>query len=104
MDFGLRDGAISLRLGRTRAARQAFAEALDRNPRDWYATLELGAIASMQGDRGAANKLLSRASRLLPRDQTTRDVLKRARQGERVDVLRINRRLQAEARKLINPR
>jgi hypothetical protein len=98
------EGAISLRLGRTDAARRAFGQALERNPRDWYATLELGAIASMQGDDRGANRLVARASRLLPGDETTRDVLKRVRKGGRVDVRRINRRLQEEARALVDPR
>jgi hypothetical protein len=97
-------GAIALRLGRIAPAREAFAAALDRDPRQWYSTLELGAIASMQGDERTATALLARAARLLPRDRTTKDALARVRKGGRVDVRRINRRLRDEASKLFNGR
>jgi hypothetical protein len=100
----LYEGSIWLRLGRLGAAREAYSEALERNERDWYATLELGAIASMQGDRPAATRLLSRAARLLPRDETTRAALARLRSGGRLDVRKINARLRAQTRKLVDPR
>jgi tetratricopeptide (TPR) repeat protein len=100
----LYEGSISLRLGRIGPARAAYSEALERNRRDWYATLELGAIASMQGDRSTATRLLTRAAGLLPRDELTRAALRKVRSGGRVDVVKINRRLQSEARKLVDPR
>ena len=97
-------GPISPASGRLGAAREAYSEALERNERDWYATLELGAIASMQGDRPAATRLLSRAARLLPRDETTRAALARLHSGGRLDVRKINARLRAQTRKLVDPR
>jgi tetratricopeptide (TPR) repeat protein len=100
----LYEATIAMRLGRIGPAGDAFAEALERNPRDWYATLELGAIASMRGDERTATRLLQRAARLLPRDPVTRDALRRVRSGRRVDVRRINARLREGGRKLVAPR
>jgi hypothetical protein len=58
----------------------------------------------MQGDRSTATRLLTRAAGLLPRDELTRAALRKVRSGGRVDVVKINRRLQSEARKLVDPR
>ena len=100
----LYEGAIALRLGRVRQARDSFREALERNPRDWYGTLELGAIASVEGDQRTARRLLARASRLLPRDEATRAAIRRVRSGKAVDVRGLSRQLREDARKLVDPR
>jgi tetratricopeptide (TPR) repeat protein len=86
-------GSIALRYGDLPRARAAFADALDRNPRGQYATLELGAIASVQGDRSQALALLRRAVGLAPRDGTAREALAVVREGGVVDVAVLNRRL-----------
>jgi tetratricopeptide (TPR) repeat protein/xanthosine utilization system XapX-like protein len=100
----LYEAAIALRLDRVDRARDAYAEALRLNPRDWYSTLELGVLASMRGDRESATGLLERAVRLLPGDRPTRAALRAVRAGRRVDIRRINARLAAETRKLADPR
>ena len=87
------EGSIALRYGDLPRARAAFEEALDRNPRGQYATLELGAIASVQGDRARALALLRRAVALAPRDGTAREALAVVREGGTVDVAALNRRI-----------
>jgi hypothetical protein len=86
-------GSIALRYGDLDRARAAFAAALQRNPRGQYATLELGAIASVQGDRAQAQRLLDRAVRLAPRDQNAVEAAKVARSGGVVNLVTLNRRL-----------
>jgi hypothetical protein len=75
-------GAISARLGDRDRMRTSFERALARDPRNWYARLELGALAALQGRRAAALEELREAQRLNPRDPTIRLVLRRA-QGRR---------------------
>jgi tetratricopeptide (TPR) repeat protein len=86
-------GSIALRYGDLARAKSAFADALARNPRGQYATLELGAIASVERDRPRALALLRRAVALAPRDGTAREVLAVVREGGTVDVAALNRRI-----------
>jgi tetratricopeptide (TPR) repeat protein len=86
-------GSIALRYGDLPRARAAFEDALDRNPRGQYATLELGAIASVQGDHAEALRLLTRALALAPRDSTAREALAVVRGGATIDVGALNRRI-----------
>jgi O-antigen ligase len=79
-------GNIALRLGDLRRAQHEFTQALDRSPRDAYATLVLGAIASAEGHRSAALRLLARAARLNPRDPVTRSALALVASGRRVSL------------------
>ena len=87
------EGSIALRYGDLARAKSAFSDALDRNPRGQYATLELGAIASVQRDRAGALRLLRRAVGLAPRDATTREALQVVRQGGSVNIPALNQRL-----------
>jgi tetratricopeptide (TPR) repeat protein len=87
------EGSIALRYGDLKRARAAFGEAHDRNPRGQYATLELGAIASVQGDAAGARRLLTRAVALAPRDQTARDALQVVQEGGTVDIDVLNARI-----------
>jgi O-Antigen ligase len=91
-------GSIALRLGEVGRADHEFALALQRTPGDAYATLERGAIASAQGRRREALVLLERAARLSPRDPLTREALRLARDGRRVDVGELNRSILRNAR------
>lgn len=86
-------GSIALRYGDLPRARAAFTSALDRNPRGQYATLELGAIASVQRDPATAKRLLTRAVALAPRDPTAREALKVADDGGTVDIDALNGRI-----------
>jgi hypothetical protein len=87
------EGSIALRYGDLARARTAFEAALDRNPRGQYATLELGAIASVQGGRARALALLRRAVALAPRDGTAQEALKIVESGGTVDIAALNRRI-----------
>jgi tetratricopeptide (TPR) repeat protein len=93
-------GSIALRLGELRHADHQFALALERSPRDAYATLERGAIASARGHRRAAVRLLERAVRLNPRDPITREALLLVRAGGRVNVQELNRSILLKGRQL----
>ncbi|WP_027007766.1 O-antigen ligase family protein [Conexibacter woesei] len=86
-------GSIALRYGDLPRAQAAFQDALARNPRGQYATLELGGIASVQGDRATAQRLLDRASALAPRDENAREAARVARAGHVVNLVKLNQRL-----------
>jgi tetratricopeptide (TPR) repeat protein len=83
-------GSIALRLGDLATARRYFRAALERDSRDAYSYLELGAIATHTGPPGAAVRLLTRAAELTPRDDVTAAALRRARRGRRIDIARMN--------------
>jgi tetratricopeptide (TPR) repeat protein len=91
---------IALRLRQTTIARRQFERALDRVPGDAYATLELGAIASSEGDRAEALKLLRRAVWLNPRSMLTRQALATAVDGRRVNITDLNRSILREAQQI----
>ncbi|MHB8234938.1 MAG: O-antigen ligase family protein [Solirubrobacteraceae bacterium] len=91
-------GGIALRFGDLSRADREFAEALRRNPRDTYATLERGAIASARGERARALALLRRTARLSPRDELIHEVLAVVNKGERISIDRLNRSILLKAR------
>ncbi len=91
-------GGIALRFGDLARADREFAKALRRNPRDTYATLERGAIASARGERKRALALLRRTARLSPRDELIHEVLAVVQKGERVSIERLNRSILLKAR------
>ena len=93
-------GSIALRFGDLTRASHEFALALGRTPGDAYATLERGAIASTENDRGGALQLLARAARLNPRDPLTRQALQLAREGKRVNIEELNRSILRNAQQL----
>jgi O-Antigen ligase len=91
-------GGIALRFLDLARADREFAKALRRNPRDTYATLERGAIASARGERSRALALLRRTARLSPRDELIHEVLAVVQKGERVSIDRLNRSILRKAR------
>jgi hypothetical protein len=93
-------GSIALRFDDLARANHEFALALTRTPGDAYATLERGAIDSTENDRRGALELLERAGRLNPRDPLTREALRVAREGKRVDVEELNRSILLKAQEL----
>jgi hypothetical protein len=93
-------GSIALRLGERERADSAFADALDRVPRDPYATLERGAIASADGRPADALRFLLRAVALSPRDDLARQALQIVRSGGTIDVQNLNRAILLRATKL----
>jgi O-antigen ligase len=94
-------GSIALRLGELGRADHEFALALRRTPREAYATLERGAIASSRGERRAAVALLERAVRLNPREPLTRQALALVRRGRRIDIDVLNRSILNNAQQLL---
>jgi hypothetical protein len=93
-------GSIALRLGDPNAAQRYFREALDRDGRDAYAHLELGAIASQQGRRGESLAYLQQAHSLAPRDDITSATLDTVRAGRRVSVQQLNTSILGRTQKL----
>ncbi len=93
-------GSIALRFGDLTRANDEFALALGRTPGDAYATLERGAIASTENERRAALELLERAARLDPRDPLTRQALRLAGEGKRVNIEELNRSILLNAQQL----
>jgi tetratricopeptide (TPR) repeat protein len=93
-------GSIALRFGDLARADREFARALGRMPGDAYATLERGAIASTQNDRGEALQFLEQAARLNPRDPLTREALQLGRERKRVDIEELNRSILHNAQQL----
>jgi len=91
-------GTIALRLGRLDQAERAFTRARDREPGNAYALLELGLIAAERDDRAEAVALLRRVTRINPRDEIARDVLKDVRRGRYITTARVNQLLLERAR------
>jgi tetratricopeptide (TPR) repeat protein len=91
-------GTIALRVGRVEKARQEFAKALEREPRNVYALLELGAIAAVEGDRRTALRLIRRANSLSPRDEDLRDALRRLEENRPLALSGLNERILERAR------
>ena len=67
-NFDKASGVILARQGRVDEAALRFREVLERSPRDSYAELQLGVIASELGQREEALAHLERASELAPRE------------------------------------
>ncbi len=82
---GLTTGTIAIRRREPERARLGFEQALERDPRNAYATMWLGAIASSQGRRAEAERLLARARALAPTDPVTQSAAAQARAG-RIDL------------------
>ena len=93
-------GSIALRLGRSDDSMRYFREAIERDPGDSYAHLELGALLTEAGRRPEAVATLAEAHRLDPRDDLTALVLTRVRKGRPVDIARVNRQLAARSARL----
>lgn len=93
-------GSIALRLGRRAQSEVFFRQALERDPDDAYAHLELGALVAERGRRSEALALLERAHQLDPRDDLTAGVLRRVRTGRPVNIARVNRQLAARSARL----
>jgi tetratricopeptide (TPR) repeat protein len=93
-------GSIAQRLGRTALSERYFREALDRDPGDSYAHLELGGLLAQMNRRQEAIAILTEARRLDPRDDITASALRRVRAGKKVDLAAINSELAARSARL----
>jgi hypothetical protein len=83
--------------------RAAFTGALDRDPDNWYATLELGVLDALEGRRAEAVATLERAHFLNPRDRLIRAALKGAREGHPISTRRVDRELLARVCSVVGP-
>ncbi len=68
-------GAIARQLGEPDRARAAFLRALQRNPSNWYAHVELASLDLAAGSFARARRRLERASTLNPLEPTIRAAL-----------------------------
>jgi Tfp pilus assembly protein PilF len=91
-------GTIALKRSEQARAQAYFREALERQPRSAYATLELGALASSYGNRAAAERLLVRTVRLDPRDELSRKALADVRAGRQVSIEQLNAAILGQVR------
>jgi hypothetical protein len=80
------EGAIATRLNDSDRAREAFDRALERDPRNWYATLELAALDALQGDRQSSLARLQRVAALNPVEPLTEKVRQGATTGQPVSL------------------
>jgi predicted Zn-dependent protease len=94
-------GRVALALHRPRTAERYFRQALEREPAEPYARLQLGAILFDGGRRAEGLRMLERAVSLEPHVRAATAALARARVGRRVDVNRINATLLARGKELV---
>jgi len=84
-------GAIASRRGDLARMRVSFERALERNPANWYAELELGLVDAHERHWQAANRRLARALELNPGEPVLRDVKARIGRREAVPFAEIDR-------------
>jgi hypothetical protein len=89
----LTGGTIAVRIDALDQAETRFRAALEREPGNTYALLELGLIASERGRPAAAERFLERALSLAPRDEIVEDALADVRAGRRLVAGEINSRI-----------
>lgn len=88
-------GAMQSRLRNYAAMRDEFAEAVSRNPFNWYAELELGAAYSALGERTLARRHVLQALELNPHEPIVRRTLTVIERGQVVEPASIDRAVAA---------
>jgi O-antigen ligase/polysaccharide polymerase Wzy-like membrane protein len=83
--------AIAARRHEWARARAAFERALERNPNNWYARLELGVLDAMTNRRESALGQLREADRLNPREPVIDLAVERVTTGKRITVQELER-------------
>ena len=86
-------GAIASELGDLGKQRESFTRALERDPDNWFARLQLGAADAQAGRVAAGIAELEKASALNPRSELINAAIRSARRGHPIPVSEINRRL-----------
>lgn len=81
---------IAARLGDEDEAERWFEAALEREPDNAYALLELGVIEGQLGRRARSEALLERAVEQNPRDGVTRNALRALRRGRPLSLQAVN--------------
>jgi hypothetical protein len=85
------EGAIAAELGDRQRVRSGFTRALERDPRNWYATLELAALDGIEGRRAAALERLKRVVALNPRESETAVVRQGVIRGNPITLRALDR-------------
>ena len=83
-------GAIANRSGRPDRARAELEEALGREPRNWYAHLELAIAQARLGRRADALASLDEAAALNPREETIPEVRESVARGREIDLAELD--------------
>jgi tetratricopeptide (TPR) repeat protein len=91
---------IALRLNDPAVAAREFRQALEREPRNSYALLELGALAAGEGDRETGLLLVRRAHELSPRNLLVGDAFRRLERGRPLNLQQLNRSILRRAHRL----
>jgi hypothetical protein len=77
-------GAIADRIGNRARMRLSFARALRRDPKSWYAALELGVVDALAGRKGLALRRLELARALNPSEEAIALAIRGVRSGRPV--------------------
>ncbi|HEU4449426.1 MAG TPA: O-antigen ligase family protein [Gaiellaceae bacterium] len=85
------EGAIALRRDEYDRAEDAFRRALARDGQNWYAELELGVLAALDGRREDSLEHLDRAEELNPLEEAVGIVRSGVRSGDPVDPAVVDR-------------
>jgi Tetratricopeptide repeat/O-Antigen ligase len=86
-------GAIAARRHDWPRMGRSFRRAVERNPSNWYARLELGVLATQKGRFDEAAAQLRRAQSIDPREPIIRYALERVRKKERIPPTTVDRAL-----------
>jgi tetratricopeptide (TPR) repeat protein len=86
---------IARRVGDRPRMRRAFERVLERNPKNWYAHLELGALDALEGRRTAALRRLQAAKELNPLEPVVTYAMRRVAARKPLSLRTIDRMLAA---------
>ena len=81
-------GAIASSMNDEGRVRSAFERALERDPTNWYPLMMIGAVDGLRGNRSAAVAQLDRAVAANPREPLIREVRRRIRTGDPMELER----------------
>jgi hypothetical protein len=95
-------GIIARRAGEPERERRAFERALERNPYNWYAELQLAVVASQSGDSAEAKRRILRARALNPLEPALASVEGAIAAGRPIDAERLDRLFLGRATSLVN--
>jgi O-Antigen ligase len=84
-------GAIASSMKDEGRVRSAFGLALERDPTNWYPLTMIGAVDGLRGNRTDAIAQLDRAAAANPREPLIREVRRRIRTGDPMELREINR-------------
>ncbi|MDW5598798.1 tetratricopeptide repeat protein, partial [Conexibacter stalactiti] len=93
-------GVIELELGRPRAARARFDEAIARDPGDWFSHFGRALAETTLGDRAAARADLTRARALSPAEPLVAEALTRLDGGDPLSYTEAFTRLRQDVQDL----